>query len=682
MARLRPAPIAALARRLFRELSEKNAAFDLPARRFVRGEPDLDLSVPIGSRRAAIPFGPAAGPHTQLAQNIVLSWLAGGRLLELKTVQVDDALTIPRPCIDMREVGYNCEFSQELRAPESLAEYVKGALLIAVLAASGRAGVLPSFTATVFDASVGYDLAGIRSDKVTAYLHALRDVRPALTPLRAALRSALPAELRPLADVDVAPALVDTVTLSTFHGTPPGEIEAIADHLMTRHGLSVVVKLNPTLLGERDLRALLHDALGFSDVVVPVEAFARDPTQDKAFDMIRRLQARGATLGLRFGVKLTNTLVVENRRPFFPAAVKEAYLSGPPLHVLAMHLVARVRGALGMELPLSFSAGIDAHNVADAIALDLVPVTVCTDWLKTGGYGRGIRFHEALVERVRHAGATSRAAFILRAFGHEERALAALGLDAATAARALEALRSPAHDAAPDTPTGLSTVDLALERALGRDLALRWVREAARLNTATYAERVAADPATTAATTRSPRRSSARASPPSTASPATSAWPSAPTTPSSRTSPRTSRSPPSPSNPPPPASPPCAPAPSASTSATRSPASPTTATTAATATPSAPRTAAPSSPSPASSAPSRPCAPTPTARASSSFAPPAATAPTSAPPAARSPSRPPAPASSTPATASISPSTSRIPQPPSPAPRAPTSTSRSPASST
>ena len=288
---------------------------------------------------------------------------------------------------------------------------------------------------------------------------------------------------------------------------------------MTRHGLSVVVKLNPTLLGERDLRALLHDALGFSDVVVPAAAFARDPTPEQAFELIRRLQARAAGLGLRFGVKLTNTLVVENRRPFFPAGVKEAYLSGPPLHVLAMHLVARMREAFAVELPLSFSAGIDAHNVGDAIALDLVPVTVCTDWLKTGGYGRGIRAHEALVDRVRQAGATSRASFILRAFGHEERALAPLGLDAATAARALEALRGPSNAsgsgsatatgaaASPVAPAPLAgargrtgcgsaarAVDDAIEHVLGPERARRWVREAARLNTATYVARVAADP--------------------------------------------------------------------------------------------------------------------------------------------------------------------------------------------
>ncbi len=482
MSILRPTPIAALARRLFRELAEKNAAFDLPARRFVRGETDVDLSVAVGARRMAAPFGPAAGPHTQLAQNIVLSWLAGGRAIELKTVQVDDALCLPRPCIDMRDVGYNCEFSQELRVQQSIVEYVKGALLVAMLAASGKAGVLPSFTDTVFDASVGYDLAGIQSEKVDGYLRALRDIRPTAD----ALRAELPADLRELGGARLPSALIETVTVSTFHGCPPQEIEAIASHLMTRHGVSVVVKLNPTLLGEREVRGLLHDALGFTDIVVPGSAFERDAKLPEVVAMVGRLRERASSLGLSFGVKLTNTLVVENRRPFFPAGVSEAYLSGPPLHVIAMHLVARLRREVGTHVPMSFSAGIDAQNVAAAIALDLVPVTVCTDWLKTGGYGRGIRFHEALVERVRHAGARDRAAFVVRAFGHEEAALEAAGVTGEAAARALAALRN--------TGTLQGVRDPAIAPPLGPEVAARWVREAARRNTETYVAGLAGDP--------------------------------------------------------------------------------------------------------------------------------------------------------------------------------------------
>jgi putative selenate reductase len=166
-----PVPFGTLVARLFRELELRQAAFDLPARRFVALDPARDLSVSIHGHRAATPFGPAAGPHTQLAQNIVLSWLAGGRVMELKTVQVKDDLVIPRPCIDMQTVGYNVEWSQELSLGRSLEEYVKASMLVEMLRASGHAPGYGGGDAsgpaglgdTVYDMSVGYDLAGIRS---------------------------------------------------------------------------------------------------------------------------------------------------------------------------------------------------------------------------------------------------------------------------------------------------------------------------------------------------------------------------------------------------------------------------------------------------------------------------------------------------------------------------------------
>ena len=49
------------------------------------------------------PFGPAAGPNTQLAQNIIAGYFGGARFFELKTVQKMDgaelAACISRPCI-------------------------------------------------------------------------------------------------------------------------------------------------------------------------------------------------------------------------------------------------------------------------------------------------------------------------------------------------------------------------------------------------------------------------------------------------------------------------------------------------------------------------------------------------------------------------------------------------------
>ncbi len=409
MARLTPYPFASLARRMFRELERRQAIFDLPARRFVLGDPRLDWSVRFHGLEAATPFGPAAGPNTQLAQNIVLSWLAGGRILELKTVQADDHLTIPRPCIDMRTLGYNVEWSQELTLEESLQEYVKAAMLVRLLAASGRLRLAPGMDRTVFDVSVGYDLAGIRSERVQAFLRGMTDAGETVD----RLRRQIPAELGDLRDVDFPRAVARSVTLSTFHGCPPAEIEAIATFLMRELGLSCVVKLNPTLLGPDEVRGLLRDRLGYTAITVPDEAFAHDPGWEQAADLLGRLAALAASLGVGFGVKLTNTLVVRNPGDFLPTEERLAYLSGPPLHVLAMHLVRRVRRTFGAALPVSFSAGVHRSNFADAVALGLVPVTVCTDLLKTGGYGRPQGYFEELARRMDAAGARSVEEFIV-----------------------------------------------------------------------------------------------------------------------------------------------------------------------------------------------------------------------------------------------------------------------------
>ncbi|HXE72795.1 MAG TPA: glutamate synthase, partial [Candidatus Nitrosotenuis sp.] len=272
MAELRPYPFGALIRRAFRELEERDSIFDLPRRKFHTPPPDLDLSVRFHGLPASTPLGPAAGPHSQMAQNIVLGWLAGCRIIELKTVQVRDDLEIPRPCIDMQTVGYNVEWSQELKLEESLEEYVKAAMLIEILKASGLGG-----GDVVYDMSVGYDLEGIRSQRVQAFMRGMRQARPLVERLRAQI----PAEHSRFRDLDFPTCISRSVTLSTFHGCPPHEIEKIAEFLLEQ-GLACVVKLNPLLLGREQLESLLQTHLGYSELRVPEEAYGRDTTWPQA----------------------------------------------------------------------------------------------------------------------------------------------------------------------------------------------------------------------------------------------------------------------------------------------------------------------------------------------------------------------------------------------------------------
>lgn len=409
MAHLVPYPLHRLAARLLRELDGDGPILDLPRSKLVRGGGGRDFSTTLHGVTVATPLGPAAGPHTQLAQNIVLAYLGGCRVFELKTVQVLDELEIPRPCIDARTVGFNVEWSQELKLEQSLEEYVKASMLLEVLAASGKLGLEPGFERFLFDMSVGYDLKGIKHPRVNAFLRGMLDASAVVEKLRPELP-------KPYRDLPFRTRLSDTLTLSTFHGCPPGEIEGITKYLMEEVGLHCVVKLNPTLNGPVEARRLFNEVLGYP-YRIPDAAFANDATWDQAVELISRLELTSKQTGRGLGVKFSNTLVVENDTGYLPATEKSVYLSGQPLHVLAMTLVKRFRSVFGDRLPVSFSAGIDRQNFPDAVALGLVPVTVCTDLLRPGGYGRLATYFQELGARMDKVGAKTLDAFILKTAG-------------------------------------------------------------------------------------------------------------------------------------------------------------------------------------------------------------------------------------------------------------------------
>ncbi|MBK9037035.1 MAG: glutamate synthase [Myxococcales bacterium] len=487
MADLRPYPFAALVRRALRELDERGSIFDLPIAKGFYGSPAHDLSVRFHGHAPSSPLGPAAGPQTQMAQNLVLSWLAGCRVMELKTVQIKDDLVIPRPCIDMQTVGYNVEWSQELRLAESLDEYVKGAMLIEILRASGKVPIVPGFERVTYDMSVGYDLAGVQSAPIQRFIAGLKDARPIVDRLRAEL----PAEYAAYRDLDYPTRLADTLTLSTFHGCPPDEIERILAYLLEHDELDCNVKLNPMLLGPARLRELLHDVLGYRDVVVPDSAFTRDATWAQMQGFVDRLGTRAAALGRSFGVKFTNTLIVENNRAFFPASEQEMYLSGPPLHVLAMNLVQAFRKSFGGRFAISFSAGIDRGNFADAVALGLVPVTVCSDLLQPGGYARAARYAEPLLARMTDLGVRTIDGYVIRAYG-----LGALGL-------------ADLHDLDDDTRAACAAALAGggdLLAAAGPALLARWAAATALHNTAHHVPAVTRDPRYAHAANKKPPR--------------------------------------------------------------------------------------------------------------------------------------------------------------------------------
>ena len=472
MADLTPFPFDRLISRMFRELETRGSIFDLPNRKFVTGSADKEFSVRFHGQAASTPLGPAAGPHSQMAQNIVLAWLGGSRIFELKTVQILDELRIPRPCIDARNIGFNVEWSQELKLEQSLEEYVKASMLVEMLRASERVALNPGFSEVIFDMSVGYDFEGIRSARVRKFIEGMMDARPTIE----GLRSQIPAEFAQFRNLDFKSDLCRSLTLSTFHGCPPDEIERIIEFLLREYGLHCTIKLNPTLLGPDRVRSIMHDQLGYHDIATPAAAFEKDAKWEHVVDIVARLRTTADSLGLGLGVKFSNTLIVENHRDFFPPSEKEMYLSGQPLHVLAMHLVHDFRTTFGAVIPVSFSAGIDRHNFADAVALGLKPITVCTDLLRPGGYARQAGYFESLSHRMDKVRAANISELILRAYGHARAALERAG---GTWTPQMQTALGSGHD---------------LRACVDDALATRWFAEAVLLNTETYVSALAGDP--------------------------------------------------------------------------------------------------------------------------------------------------------------------------------------------
>lgn len=415
---MRPTPFEPLLRRVLDEYRERGSILGIPSSLFYIPREAVPYETRIFGSPLATPVGPAAGPHTQLAGNIVSAWLCGGRFIELKTVQVMDELDIPRPCIDAADEGYNVEWSQELRLEQSAREYASAWALVHILHRlldpEARAPL-----GTVFNMSVGYNLEGIRSARMQRFMDSLEDASEILDPIRKTLRAQFPR----FADVDIPNRIANSVTLSTMHGCPPDEIERIATHLLAERGLHTTVKLNPTLLGKERLAELLHDRLGFVEVEVPDAAFAHDLSYDRARELIASLRRSADRCGRTFGVKLSNTLEVRNHRGVLAGA--EMYLSGRPLYPITLDLFLRLRREFP-DLPVSYSAGANADNVASLLAAGACPVTVASDLLKPGGYGRLAQYLERVSDAMAAAGAASLAAFAADA----ERALVRAAADA------------------------------------------------------------------------------------------------------------------------------------------------------------------------------------------------------------------------------------------------------------
>ena len=169
-------------------------------------------------------------------------------------------------------------------------------------------------------------------------------------------------------EIDIPARLSDTVTLSTMHGCPPDEIERISLYLIEERGLHTSVKCNPTLLGAERVRGIVNDDLGFADVPIPDEAFGHDLKWADAVPMFHNLRRAAAARGLAFGLKLSNTLEVENWRDRLrPRTRRCTCRAGRSTRSRRTWRRRSPRSSAG-DLPLSFAGGADCFNVADLLA--------------------------------------------------------------------------------------------------------------------------------------------------------------------------------------------------------------------------------------------------------------------------------------------------------------------------
>ena len=394
--KMRPVPFVNLLERIVGEYRNEGSVFSIHESEFY--VPKKDKAIKVFNQECVTPLGPAAGPHTQLAQNIIAAYLTGARFIELKTVQIMYTLEIAKPCIDARDEGYNVEWSTEYTLPKAYDEYLKAWIILHIIETLMQGGKFekPSF---IFNMSVGYNLEGIKTERMQKFINSMLDADVdgrfdgyidsvkkvfedgflAGTPWEGLESSVV--KMLPKISKKISPS----VTISTMHGCPPKEIEAICTYMLTEKHIDTFVKLNPTLLGFDEVRRIL-DELGYVYVGLKRESFEHDLQYGDAITMLTRLIALAKKENRGFGVKLTNTLGSVNDQGVLPG--DEMYMSGRTLLPISTSVALRLSKEFDGKLPISYSGGANALTVKDLFESGIHPITLATDMLKPGGYNR------------------------------------------------------------------------------------------------------------------------------------------------------------------------------------------------------------------------------------------------------------------------------------------------------
>lgn len=398
--RMTPIPFGKLMNWILTEKEQLHKVFGVrePFKASMEEMHSMEKGLTIFGEKIETPFGPAAGPHTQLAQNIIAAYYTGSRFFELKTVQILDGEDLPvaKPCILAEDEGYNCEWSTELRVADAFQEYVKAWIALKVIAKEFDLGDANGF---VFNMSVGYDLKGIQSEKIDTFIENMKDAKDTAVFKESIqwLKEHIDSFSKvTLADIEKISSRIGTsVTVSTLHGCPPQEIESIAAYLMKEKKLNTFIKCNPTLLGYEAARKIMDD-MGYDYVIFGDFHFKDDLQFEDAVPMLERLQTLSEQEDLCFGVKITNTFPVDVTRNELPS--EEMYMSGKALCALSLSVAHKLSEAFQGQLRISYSGGADYFNIDRIYKLGIWPVTIATTLLKPGGYQRCVQIGKKLAE--------------------------------------------------------------------------------------------------------------------------------------------------------------------------------------------------------------------------------------------------------------------------------------------
>lgn len=379
-----PLPFAKMIEQILGEYKSYGRIFDVE--RIYKSEKDQNLV--FAGEELENPLGLAAGPHTQLAQNLVASYAGGGRFLETKTVQskYGEDLGIPRPCMRADDEAYNVEWSSEFPPRLAAEEYIKAFIACYVIAIEFGLGDPNKFQ---FNMSVGYNLAGVKEKSVDDFLNLLTDAKDDAFYKECKkwlVDNIEKFDVLTLEDIENIPSKIcNTTTLSTMHGCPADEIEEIMKHLQDK-GLNSMLKLNPTLLGYDYVRSTLDD-LGYGYIGLNKESFQTDLQAEDAIPLLKRLMASAKDKGVFFGVKLSNTLEVINDGITLPGG-DSMYMSGKALYPLTISLAAKLAEEFNGDLAASYCGGANRGNIVDIYKTGMFPITVCTDIMVGQGYNK------------------------------------------------------------------------------------------------------------------------------------------------------------------------------------------------------------------------------------------------------------------------------------------------------